>query len=205
MNGENTIAAGEPFDLTRAFGDTWCVSVTPLPLQESLHRMGVHVVSDLPDGLALASLRSVRRSTVTDGSVLLLAKPADRGTTVVLQLEGLSGWIGSDPETLGDLSSSGGLACSIWSDPNRTEVLCAEDGRVSAGLDAVTGRSWVQADDRATPGLASLGASAGADALAEGGQWNSSQRAVLALRTITGVRLSDELCGDPWTGGFASW
>ncbi|WP_344412366.1 hypothetical protein, partial [Streptomyces glomeratus] len=193
-----------PFDLTEAFGEAWCVTMTSLPVEETLHHMGVPVVTELPDGLRQVSQRLADAASSRDRAALLLAKPAS-GTTMVLELEGLRGWIGSDADVLAALSAPDGIACSIMSDPNQSEAMVARAGRVQAGLDTLTGRPWGTLGDDLIRSLGHLGfrAAPGDDAFAVPDQWNSSQCAALVLQATTGVRLTTQHCSDPWVGGLS--
>lgn len=190
-----------PLDLTRRLGEGWCVTVTPLAPALTLDMMGVRQAVEMPDGLAVASRRIPERLP----EVLLLAKPATTGDgSVVLEVEGALGWIGADPDTLGELSEAG-TACTISRDPNRVEVLIAEDGEVVAGLSAVTLRRWGDFTDGWNSALAEAGFPAGDEEPGdEISRWTPSQCAALALAAVTGVTLDDGLLDGPWLGGLSA-
>ncbi|XVV10668.1 hypothetical protein ACQP2X_38375 [Actinoplanes sp. CA-131856] len=172
----------ETLDLTRRLGEGWCVTVTVLAPALTLDMMGVREVAPVPGGLAVAS----RRIALRPPEVMLLAKPAGDGT-LVLEVEGTLGWIGADPEMLGELSEAG-RACSIYRDPNKIELLVAEDGDVIAGMSAVTLGSWGRFDPGWVDGL-------------DERSGTPSQCAALALKAITGVGLDAGVLDDPWLGG----
>src|SRR5689334_17905498 len=130
----------EPLDLTRRLGEGWCVTVTVLAPALTLDMMGVREPAEVPDGLAVASRRITRRPP----EVMLLAKGRGGGS-LVLEVEGTIGWIGADPDMLGELSEAG-RACSIYRDPNKIELLVAEDGDVIGGMSAVTLWPWGRFD-----------------------------------------------------------
>ncbi|MBM7776070.1 hypothetical protein JOD54_006274 [Actinokineospora baliensis] len=180
----------DPFDPTALLGEGWCLLVTDMPVDATLELMGVAEERDLPDGLGRASARLA--SGAADG-VLLLAKRVRPGHTLVLELDGLTGWIGMDPDLLAELSAGGGVACAAFTDPNNTEVLTSFNGSPVTGLNPRSMRLWgaentaalttFSADDSHTP----------------------TQRAVLAIQVATGVRLTEQDLDDPWTGGLAVW
>jgi hypothetical protein len=93
------------------------------------------------------------------------------------------------------------------SNPNQTEAIIARDGQAQAGLDTLTGHQWGTFDHDLMQPLSRLGfsAAAGDDGLVVPDQWNSSQCAALVLQATTGVRLTPELCSDPWVGGLSRW
>ncbi len=189
-----------PLDLTRHLGEGWCVTLTPLAPALTLDMMGARDVADVPDGVDRASRRIPERLP----EVLLLAKPATGYGSLVLEVEGTVGWIGMDPDVLGELSEAG-TACTISRDPNQVNVLIAEDGEVVAGLNAVTFLRWGTFDDRWTAALAAAGFPGdGEEPGDEISQWTSSQCAVLALEAVTGVTLDAGMLADPWLGGLTS-
>lgn len=190
-----------PLDLTRRFGEGWCVTVTPLAPALTLDMMGVRQPAEVPDGLTVASRRIPERLP----EVLLMAKPAVSGNgTVVLEIEGTLGWIGADPEMLGELSEAG-TACTISRDPNRVDVLIAEDGEAVAGLSTVTFLRWGDFTDGWNVALAAAGFPGDDEEPGdEISRWSASQCAALALAAITGVTLDAGVLDGPWLGGLSS-
>jgi hypothetical protein len=188
-----------PFDLTRRFGEGWCVTVARLTPEQALYVMGVEAPVELRDGLAQASERIPARPR----NVLLLAKAAPPDSALVLELEGTTGWIGMDPDVLGELSDAGGTACTISRDPNKVQVIFAEDGRYAAQLSAVTFMRWGRFGDRLAAALRGAGFPEGneGEPSEELSRWTSSQCAALALEAATGVYLTEDLLSDPWIGG----
>ncbi|MFF5079062.1 hypothetical protein ACFY36_18560 [Actinoplanes sp. NPDC000266] len=172
-----------PLDLTQRLGEGWCVTVTVLRPALTLDMMGVARVSEVPDGLTVASRRIPQRLP----EVMLLAKGKGEGS-LVLEVEGTIGWIGADAEMLGELSEAG-RACTIYRDPNKIELLVAEDGDVIGGMSAVSLHSWGSFDERWTEGLDETSGT-------------PSQCAALALEAITGVGLDAGVLDDPWLGGL---
>ncbi|MEU8813328.1 hypothetical protein [Actinoplanes sp. NPDC048796] len=172
----------EPFDLTRHLGEGWCVTVTVLAPALTLDMMGVRDVAEAPDGLTRASRRIPRRLP----EVMLLARSAGEGS-LVLQVEGTLGWIGADPDMLGELSEAG-RACTIHRDPNKIQLSVAEDGDVVGGMSAVSLRTWGRFDDAWTRELDE--------------KWTPSQCAALALKAITGVEIDAGVLDGPWLGGL---
>ena len=189
-----------PFDLTRHLGEGWCVTVTPLAPALTLDMMGAREVTDVPDAVDRASRRIPERLP----HVLLLAKPATGYGSLVLEVEGTMGWIGRDPEILGELSEAG-AACTISRNPNRVDVLIAEDGEVVAGLDAVTLRRWGTVDGQWAAALTAAGFP---DDDEEPGEeicrWTPSQCAALALAAVTGITLDAGMLAGPWLGGLCT-
>ncbi len=196
----------EPVDLTRMFGEGWCVTIAPLSVEDTLRVMGVDAPAVLPDGLEQVTQRLTAPGGTDESAVLLLAKPAAPGWTVVLELEGGTGWVGMDPHVLGDLAVDGTTACSAMKNPNQVSVLFAEGGEALSGLDATTGRRWGSPSDRLTDALTAAGFPPDdGEPDDDIGAQTYSQAAVLALETATGVPLRTALTDDtPWTGGLTS-
>jgi hypothetical protein len=197
-----------PVDLTDMFGEGWCVTLARTPPREALMFMGVDTPSSLPNGLEEVTDRLTARrwDQPREPDVLLLARQAAPKWTLVLELEGTTGWIGMDHEVLALLSTELGKACSIMSDPNRQVVLFAEDGQVRVGLDPLTARRWGTPSTQLAEALTSIGFPEDddgemADALA---RRTSSQRAVLAAQAATGVQLTTETFNNPWLGGLST-
>jgi hypothetical protein len=188
-------------DLTQMFGEGWCVTVVDFPAEDVLDIMGVDDAAPLADGVHLASQRLISRPR----DVLLLAKPVDTEVTLVLELEGTTGWVGMDTAVLADLSDAGGTACTISKDPNNERVAIARDGAVVGGLEAATGRRWGRLDRHLVTALTSAGFPAGGDDDFSDGldRLTPSQRAAVALSVVTGVELTLPLLQDPWIGGVS--
>jgi hypothetical protein len=191
-------------DLTSRFGEGWCVTVADLPAEQMLIRMGVPRPASVPDGPEYLTARLTPWPAREAGGIALVARGVDpdragdrRGGpgptwAVGLELDGTAGWFGEDREVLGRLSGAGGRAVTILSDPNRTDLLYAEDGRVRGGLDTVGDHSW---------GSLPPGCRAPEDDSWAGA--SSERRAVLALRALSGVTLDHETFAGPWLGGIA--
>jgi hypothetical protein len=189
-----------PVDLTDKFGEGWCVTATRRPIADTLRHMGVREPTAMPDGLTRVTQRLLGKDRP---GVLLLARQAAPGWTIVLELEGTTGWVGAQPDVLHRLSAAGGMACSMVRDPNRIIVLFAEDGHVRAGLDAITGRRWGSIGRRLAVALAAAGLPDDEEPVGEIAGWTSSQVAAAAMQAATGIRFHDKLFNDPWTGGLS--
>ncbi|MHC3455761.1 DUF6461 domain-containing protein [Streptomyces prasinus] len=189
-------------DLTELFGEGWCVTLAPAAAMEVLERMGVTGVAEVPDGLERASERLVRGG---DAGVLLLGREVAVGWSVVVELEGTTGWVGVDSSVLSALSDGGRVAVSAYEDPNQLEVHVARDGAVVGWLDAVTGRCFGEGFGSAGKALTAVGFPlAGAEELSgDAASLGPSERAVLALRMVTGVQLTEDLFEGPWIGGIS--
>jgi hypothetical protein len=186
----------QPVDLTRRFGEGWCVTLARLPAHDTLGQMGVPAPFTMPDGLAQAT----RRLTTPDHPprVLLLARMATPHWTLVLELEGSTGWTGMQPDILAELSTLDDPACTIMRDPNQVVAMFAHSGRVHAGLDLITGRRW------GTPGTELEAALTVVGLDEDTTRWTASQRAALAAQAATGVRLTDDIFTDPWIAGITT-
>ena len=101
--------------------------------------------------------------------------------------------------------SEAGAACTISRNPNRVDVLIAEDGEVVAGLDAVTLRRWGTVDGQWAAALTAAGFP---DDDEEPGEeicrWTPSQCAALALAAVTGITLDAGMLAGPWLGGLCT-
>ncbi|MER5609894.1 hypothetical protein AB0F93_11180 [Micromonospora tulbaghiae] len=185
----------EPFNLTETLGEGWCVTVAPLPAEETLRRMGVARPRELPDAVRLVAERlSTPRSG--DRSVLLLAKRLTPRWTIALELEATTGWVGLDHAVLSGLSAADGLACSVRSDPNQVTATFAVGGQVNATLDLITGRTW------GTP-PASVVAVFGDGGPRSRTDLTFSQRATVVLEAMTGATIDAAVVlDDPWEGGL---
>ncbi|GLZ41807.1 DUF6461 domain-containing protein [Actinokineospora sp. NBRC 105648] len=189
----------ELVDLTNVFGESWCVTVTDMPLDAALEFMGVVESVVRPNGLAEVTGRLVASSSRADRQTLLLGKET-AGWTVVLELEGLIGWVGEEPGLLGDLSAGGGTACTMRSSPNEVAVIFAEDGEVTSGLNAVNGWRWGTPSPRLAAALDAVGFTEGAAAETEA--LSFAQCAALAVQAATGVELHADTFQDGWSGGL---
>lgn len=192
----------DPLDLTQLFGEDWCVTVVDFYPEDVLDIMGVDSAVPMTGGVHLASQRLTSRHS----DVLLLAKQVLTDATLVLELEGTTGWVGRDPAVLADLSDAGGTACTISKDPNNVTVVIAKNGAVVGGLNAVTGRRWGNLDRPLTASLTAAGFPAGdTEELADEMHLLSpSQWAAVALYVVTGVELTLPLLQDPWIGGVST-
>ncbi|ATW46698.1 DUF6461 domain-containing protein [Streptomyces peucetius] len=190
-------------DLTELFGEGWCVTLAPGAAAEVLGCMGVVSAADVPDGLELATERLVSGGGT---GVLLLGREVAVGWTMVVELEGTTGWVGMDPLVLSALSDGGKTAVSACEDPNQLTVHVARDGAVLGWLDVLSGRRF--GDDFCAVGAALTAAGfpdIGADEPSgEAAGLDLSQRAVLALRAVTGVELEEDFFEGPWIGGIST-
>jgi hypothetical protein len=184
------------------FGEGWCVTVVDFNPEDVLDMMGVDNAVALTDGVHLASQRLTSRHQ----DVLLLAKQVLTDATLVLELEGTTGWVGRDPAVLADLSEAGGTVCTISKDPNNVTVVVAKNGDVIGGLNAVTGRRWGNLDRQLTASLTAAGFPVGDtdEPADEVDLLSPSQRAAVALFVVTGVELTFPLVQDPWIGGVST-
>ena len=191
-----------PIDLTDLFGEGWCVTVTPLPVDDALRTMGVEDPAPMPEGLSAASQR-LATPTPGAGGVLLLARPAAPGWSLILELEGTTGWVGVDDDILGALSTDTGTACTIVRDPNKIEAWFAVHGRTVGGISTVTGRRWGPLTPRLSSALTDLGYPDDPDdePTSDIETWTYSQAAALVLHAATGVHLPHDMTTAPWTGG----
>lgn len=189
-------------DLTELFGEAWCVTLAPGGPSQALERMGVAALGVMPDGLERATERLVQG----DGSgVLLLGCEVAAGWTLVVELEGTTGWVGTNQEVLAALSEGGRTAVSVYEDPNQLTVHIAVNGAVLGWLDAVTGRRFGEDFGPAGEALTAAGFpdTAADEPSGEAAALEPSERAALALREVTGVQLEDDHFDGPWLGGIS--
>lgn len=191
-------------DLSDLFGEGWCVTLAHFAPAQALERMGVRDVTDVADGLQLATERL--EADGTQPEVLLLGRELRDGWSLILELEGTLGWVGMDRAVLEALSAGGRVAASAFEDPNQLMVHVAADGQVVCEVDAVTGRlPYVAADTAQTVGnLLSLGFSRGDEPTGLVAAADAAGRVVLALRAVTGVELQEEDFDGPWLGGLSA-
>jgi hypothetical protein len=185
-------------DLTSMFGELWCVTVTQQPVDEALRTLGVAEPADLPDGLARVTDRLISSAGFNEKRVLLLAREATPGWTLVLELEAATGWAGLQNDALAQLSA-GGPACLVMRDPNQAQAYFAEDGEVRAGRDLDTGRSWGSSSPKLTAALAAAGFAP------DGGlpeNRSGGEQVTALVHAVTGVQLEEAMFRDPWTGGL---
>lgn len=180
----------DPVDLVARLGEGWCVTVTRGDVFEALSGMEV-------DPAATGPADQVRPAA----GVVLFAREIGPDLTLVVEIDGRTGWVGARTEVLGTLSANGGMACSLTKNPNREELLHAVDGTVVVGLDPATTRRWgarpALFDDRlAGAGFPGPDGDDG-DAL----RFSPVRRGVLALEVMTGVRLEPAMFDGPWTAG----
>ncbi|MGW0929036.1 DUF6461 domain-containing protein [Streptomyces sp. NPDC002644] len=190
-------------DLTELFGEGWCVTLAAGSAAEVLGVMGVVGPGPVAGGLDEATERLVNG---TGPGVLLVARQVASGWTVVVELEGSTGWVGMDPGVLGALSSGGRTAVSACEDPDEITVQVAHDGRLLGGVDAVSGRRSGEDLGAAGRALTAVGfPPPGVDEpTGEAAGAGPSGRAVLALRTVTGVVFDEDVFDGPWTGGVST-
>ncbi|GLW90630.1 hypothetical protein [Actinokineospora globicatena] len=181
----------DPFDPTTLLGEGWCLLVTDMPVDATLELMGVADERDLPDGLGQASTRLANGA---DDGVLLLAKQVRPGRTLVLELDGLTGWVGMDPDLLAELSAGNGVSCAAFTDPNNVEVLTSFNGEPVTSLNPRSLRRWGAEN---TDYISALTALTSPD-----DHLSPTQRTILAIQAATNVRLTPQDVTDPWTGGL---
>ncbi|MFG3552402.1 DUF6461 domain-containing protein [Streptomyces sp. NPDC047725] len=191
-------------DLSELFGEGWCVTLARLAPAQALERMGVRDVTDVADGLQLATERLEADGTRPD--VLLLGCELRDGWSLIVELEGTQGWVGMDRAVLESLSAGGRVAASAFEDPNQLMVHVAADGQVGCELDAITGRVPYAAVDteQAVGDLLSLGFSRGDEPTGQVAEADAAGRVVLALHAVTGVELQEEDFDGPWLGGLSA-
>jgi hypothetical protein len=158
----------------------------------------------MPNGLDVVTERM--EEGCEEPEVLLLGRDLRGGWCAVLELEGTCGWTGTDPRVLAALSADGQTAVSAYEDPNRIRVQVAVDGAAVCELDVVTGR-FVPApsgDQQAVRDLLAVGFSLDDEVSGQAADSEFSQRAVLALRAVTGVELTEDDFSGPWLGGLSA-
>ncbi|MFE8970684.1 DUF6461 domain-containing protein [Streptomyces albogriseolus] len=94
-------------DLSELFGEGWCVTLTQLAPAQALERMGVRDVTDVDDGMQLATERLEAGGMQPE--VLLLGHGLRDGWSLIVELEGPLGWVGMDRAVLEALSAGGWL------------------------------------------------------------------------------------------------
>ncbi|MFF0690862.1 DUF6461 domain-containing protein [Streptomyces albogriseolus] len=114
-------------DLSELFGEGWCVTLTQLAPAQALERMGVRDVTDVDDGMQLATERL--EADGTQPEVLLLGRGLRDGWSLIVELEGTLGWVGMDRAVLEALSAGGRVAASAFEDPNQLMGHVAVDGQ----------------------------------------------------------------------------
>ncbi|MEU1122982.1 DUF6461 domain-containing protein [Streptomyces sp. NPDC005899] len=189
-------------DLTELFGEAWCVTLAPGDAAGVLKRMGAATVGVMPNGLERATERLVQGG---GRGVLLLGCEVAAGWSLVVELEGTTGWVGASQDVLAALSGGGRSAVCAYEDPNQLVVHFAVDGAVLGWLDAVTGRRF--GDDFGAAGevltAAGFPDTAAGEPSGEAAALEPSERAVLALREMTGVQLEEDHFHGPWLGGIS--
>ncbi|AQW48517.1 hypothetical protein ACIQPP_48725 [Streptomyces violaceusniger] len=113
---------------------------------------------------------------------------------------------GDGPGVLAALSAGGHTAVSAFEDPNQIMVEVAVDGTVVCKLDVVTGYfiPGFSVDQQAVRDLLSVGFTLDDKASGQAAATEFSQRAVLALRAVTGVDLTEDDFTGPWLGGLST-
>ncbi|KQZ17694.1 hypothetical protein ASD51_31430 [Streptomyces sp. Root55] len=190
-------------NLTELFGEGWCVTLAQGAVADVLGTMGAESVAEMPDGLERATERLV--SSVGPG-VLLLGREAASGWTMVVELEGATGWAGMDTAVLAALSEKELIAVTACEDPNQLTVQIARDGAVIGWVDAVTGRRF--GDDLGGLGEALTGAGFPAgeadEPSGEAAALEPSELALLAMREVTGIELHEDAFEGSWLGGIST-
>ncbi|SDS68679.1 DUF6461 domain-containing protein [Actinoplanes derwentensis] len=189
----------DPIDLTGMFGEGWCVTLTRGDVFEALSGMEV----DPADCRPASTLTEAAGLTWATFGVLLIAREIGEGLTLVLEFDGSTGWVGADLDVLAVLSAAGGMACSIYRNPNREELSYAADADLITGLDPATFRRWGSVPDRFDDALSAAGFP-GPDG--DGGSTDMlglspSKRAAAAMTVITGIALTPAMFDGPWTAG----
>jgi hypothetical protein len=189
----------EPLDLTGRYGEGWCVTVTRGEPLEALSGMEVDPAETRP----APTLAAAAGLTWDSPGVLLVARQIADDVSLVLEVDGSTGWVGTRPDVLAVLSAGGGMACSISKNPNREELLHAVDAVLVTGLDPATFRRWGSDPERFSAALAAAGFPGpdGEDGADEILRLSAAQRAVTALGVLTGVELSASMFDGPWIAG----
>ena len=187
-------------DPTALFGEGWCLTLTRLAVDDALDVMGVERPHPRPAGLADATRRLI--DPPEDGQVLLLARDLG-GATLILELEGRTGWAGLDPVVLAGLTGyDGEPASSAARDPRWFRVVVADGDDRLGGLDLPAGRRWGRLADGVGEAWRVAGVPAEDDVPDDPGL-STSQLALLAAQAATGITVREEHLRDPWTGGLA--
>ncbi|BAL91745.1 hypothetical protein AMIS_65250 [Actinoplanes missouriensis 431] len=189
----------DPIDLVGMFGEGWCVTLTRGDVFEALSGMEV----DPADCRSASTLAEAAGLTWDTFGVLLVAREIGEGLTLVLEFDGSTGWVGADLDVLALLSAAGGMACSIYKNPHREELLYASGAALITGLDPATFRRWGRVPDRFDDALSAAGFP-GPDG--EGGSTGilvlpPSKRAVAAMTAITGIAVTPAMFDGPWMAG----
>ncbi len=191
-------------DLDRKFGEGWCITLSPLRLADTMHRMGVARPETMPDALQQIEERTSYSTPPNDGHVLLAGRQLPAGWSLVVEREATYGWVGARPDVLAALCLPGRHACTVYADPNQTQALVWEAGPHPAGIDPETGRRWGPMTAGLSHALTQAGfspdGSGRTPALAGA---TRTTLAVLAARTATGVHLTEDDFTGPWTGGLS--
>ncbi|MFF1452066.1 DUF6461 domain-containing protein [Streptomyces sp. NPDC058274] len=194
----------ELLDLTDVLGEGGCVTLVRRGLIEVMSAMGVEGVREVRWVEVADRLGELPRAELRDLPVMMLARSLPSGWTVVVEVDGWTGWVGAQRDVLERLSEGGGAAASLWRSPNNEEVLYAEDGEILGGFDPTTGHRWGAHQDKFGPVAEALGFSLsgvedqGEDLL----PLSVGQRCACALEALTGVRLTRAMFDDPWQGGL---
>lgn len=190
-------------DLHQIFGEGWCVTLAALPADEALRRMGVEDPAPAPDGLGAFRGRSTSRRWAEP--VLLLGRSVSANWSVVIEMEGSTGWVGAQPEVLERLARPGHPACTAYSNPNQTVVLFREHDGAVCGIDPLSGRRWGDYSTDLSDALIALGFPVGYatedDPVPE--PYRPAVAALLAIQAATGVIFTRDMLDGAWKGGLS--
>ncbi|MFF9691378.1 DUF6461 domain-containing protein [Streptomyces sp. NPDC014623] len=190
-------------DLTEVFGEGWCVTLAPGDVSEVLEGMGAVAAVEMCEGLERATERLVSGA---GPGVLLLGREVSVGWTMVVELEGTTGWVGMGTSVMAALSRGGRIVVSACEDPNQLIVQVARNGMVLGWVDAVTGRRFGEDFGPVGQTLTAVGfPAAGVDEPSgEAAALEPSERAVLAMREVVGVEIEEAFFEGPWLGGIST-
>ncbi|MEU9117909.1 DUF6461 domain-containing protein [Streptomyces sp. NPDC048483] len=191
-------------DLTGMFGEGWAITLAHHRLGTALHHMGVPDPRTLPDAFNQAAYHA-QNGDLDDG-VLLLGRTLPDGWSLILELDGRTGWTGIASEVLTGLSADGNTAFTACRTPDDLDMYIAHDGAEIAELDLVSA-AFPQGADTTHPLIAALTA-VGFDAsddltpTGEAAEDHDDMGLALAIRALTGLNLTTHDLTPPFIGGF---
>jgi hypothetical protein len=191
-----------PLQLVDLLGEGWCITLTRGSVLEALSGMEVDP-EDVRLNVASPSTAVPAGADPAAVPVTLLARDVGDGLTLVLEVDGRTGWVGAQPDVLETLSANGGMACTATKNPNREQVLYAADGVVLVGFDPATARRWgasaayfdQRLDAAGFPGPDGEG---GTDDIL---QLSPTEGAAVAMEVMVGIRLNAGMFAGPWAVG----
>lgn len=192
----------QPLDPTRLWGEGWAVTFAPRPPAFCLDAMGVSEAAPLPDGLAAFA----RRSPFDGPPVLVAAAVLDDRWSVVVESAAQTGWVGTHPDVLEALTAPDAPACTVFSDPNKVQVVFREHGSPVGGLEPRGNRRWGHFGDRVLRSLRDAGFPDGHASLEDPVPAAPSEGALalLAAQAVSRTELRAEHLQGPWLGGLTA-